>query len=120
MNPKPDPENIEISLGKPAILLFTQSQGRALIYINAIAMHLHRHLCLFYPPSPWNSIVPYMIDCYAFADIANIKKKFYHYFYQARIYVLSILSIFYWSYVTANDVQMLDNVEYFYPCESFA
>jgi hypothetical protein len=75
MNPKPDPENIEMSLGKPAILLFTQSQGRAPIYINAIAMHLHRHLCLFYPWACKNSIVLYMIDCYAFAGASIIKIK---------------------------------------------
>ena len=36
-----------------------------------------------------------MIDCYAFADAANIKKEFYSYFYQVRIYILSIFSIFY-------------------------
>ena len=93
MNPKPDPENIEMSLGKPAILLFTQSQGRAPIYVNAIAMHLHRHLCLFYPRSHQNSIVLYMIDCYAFADSFIIKGKFHLFPYGSRIYVLQMIMV---------------------------
>ena len=87
MNPKPNPENIEMSLGKPAILLFTQSQGRAPIYVNAIAMHLHRHLCLFYPWAYKNSIVIYMIDCYAFAGSYIIKIKISWFVRLIRIYV---------------------------------